>query len=248
MTQQYVDQRAKIMDGLRQFDGCFLAGGAVNSAFTGRDIVDFDLYFKSEQTFRQAVEDAFDDGLWCAQASHRSVTFSDGGSTTLQFMHFEFFDSAAAVFDAFDFTICMGAWDTSAKEFVLHPDFLTDCAARRLRFHSGTRFPLISALRVLKYQERGYAIDRANMLQLAMACAALDLQSWEDLEHQIGGLYGDRIQITRDGEFSLERAIRAVAQNPQSVSARMSEPPAYLGSAETLLEHLYGPALRQAAE
>jgi len=243
----YTDQKSKLLAGFRPYEGCFLAGGAINSAFTDRPIADFDIYFRSEKDFRSAVENSFYEGMWCAQASHRSVTFSDGG-TIIQLMHFEFFESADAVFDAFDFTICMGAWDADAKEFVLHRDFLTDCAARRLRFHPGTRFPLISALRVLKYQERGYTIDRANMLQVAMACAGLGLLTWEDLEHQIGGLYGDRIQVVRDGDFSVEKAIKAIAANPEAIAPPASDLPPYLGSAETLLEHLYGPPMREAAE
>lgn len=234
---QYQDQKIKLITGASCPKGSYLAGGAVNSVFTGRRIADYDFYFRDQASFELAIASAFENSFWCAHVSDRSVTFSDNG-TIHQYMFFEFFDKADGVFDAFDFTVCMGAYDTDAKDFVLHEKFLTDCAERKLRFHPGTRFPLISALRVLKYQDRGYAISREDMLQLALACAGLGMGSWEDLEAQIGGIYGDRIRIVRDGEFTVAKAIEAISKPGAIGSGEKPEPPAYCSSSFALLNHL----------
>ncbi len=237
---EYVEQKKKLLSGVGTYRGAFLAGGSVNSVFTGRKIADFDFYFKDQASFEFAVAMAYEEGNWCLHASDRSVTFSDNG-TNLQFMHFEFFSDAAAVFDAFDFTICMGAYDMDAKAFVFHDQFLTDCAERKLRFHAGTRFPLISALRVLKYQERGYSLAREDMLRLALACSALEMCSWEDLERQIGGLYGDRTVVARDGEVDVFKVISAIgteAQKKHEEAVANDDREAHYANAFTLLNYL----------
>jgi hypothetical protein len=231
----FSEQRKALSSACLGFKGAFLAGGALNSVFTKRPIADFDLYFRSEKAFQRACVQAFEDGYWCCHASPRSVTLSDSG-TIYQFMHFDYFDTAEKIFDAFDFTICMAAWDIDTKDFVFHKDFLVDCASRTIRFHRKTRFPIISALRVLKYQERGYTIDRQNMLALALTVADLKLQSWEDLEAQIGGIYGNKISVVRDGDFSVDKVI-------DSLSVEYAEPMPgevrdQIGSYEGLLQFL----------
>lgn len=241
MNVDYSIQQRTLVQGVGQYAGAYLAGGAVNSVFTGRLIEDYDFYFKSQEAFEKHVEHAFEDGYWCVHASDRSVTFSDNGSA-LQYMHFEYFDTPNKVFDAFDFTVCMGAFDFDAKSFALHPTFLTDCAERRLRFHAGTRFPIISALRVLKYQARGYTISREDMLNLVLACAALDLRSWDDLDHQIGGLYGDRMAVVREGDFDLHKAIASIAarrdEGKKPLEPKGVDRAPHLSNADALINHL----------
>lgn len=234
----YQDQKDKLLAGIGCPNGSYLAGGAINSVFTGRKIADYDFYFRDRASFEYAVAQAFEDSFWCVHASDRSVTFSDNG-TLHQYMFFEFFESADAIFDAFDFTICMGAYDALVGDFHLHEKFLTDCAERKLRFHAGTRFPLISALRVLKYQERGYSIAREEMLQLALACAGTEMKSWDDLEGQIGGIYGDRISVVRDGEFTVAKAIEAISK-PGAIGdgSNKPEPPPHCGSPFALVNHI----------
>lgn len=90
--------------------GAFIAGGAVTSVFTNQPINDVDVYFKSREHFEGAIESAYEDGFWCCDVSKRSVTFKDG-DTIIQYMHFDFFPTADDIFKAFDFTVCMGAYD-----------------------------------------------------------------------------------------------------------------------------------------
>ena len=190
--------------------GAYAAGGAVTSVFTGKEIHDVDVYFKSREAFEEGVCQAYEDGYWCVASSKRAVTFSDNGRI-VQLMHFDFFPTAEDIFAAFDFTIVMGAYDYDTGEFVFHPDFLKHNSQRFLRFNKGTRYPLASATRVLKYQQRGYTIGKGDILKIALACRGVRIESWDDLKDQIGGAYGDKVALGRDEtEFSLDAAIDAL--------------------------------------
>lgn len=209
----------------------FIAGGALTSAFTGRDIKDVDLYFKDLQAFKAAIEMAYDDGLWCVSATDRAVTFVQGKSI-IQLMHFDFFPTAEAVFDAFDFTVCMAAYDLDSKEFLFHESFMKHAAQRFLRFHSGTRYPFGSLLRVLKYQERGYSIGKADLLRIALCCHRTKISSWDELAAAIGGQYGEKIQLDASQPFSIEAALEVIQNTDFSVPSTPEEMP---GNAEELL-------------
>ena len=126
-------------------------------------------------------------------------------------MHFDFFPQAADIFKAFDFTVCMGAIDLDTRELVLHDEFLKHNSQRFLRFNHGTKFPLASATRVLKYQARGYTLGKGDMLKIVLACRGVKIDTWEDLKDQIGGAYGDKVELAGEGqEFSLENAINSL--------------------------------------
>ncbi|WP_313027848.1 hypothetical protein [Brucella sp.] len=243
----YESERRQIDGALPiRFDGAFVAGGAVTSVFTGTDINDVDLYFKSRRAFERAIYDAYEEGLWCVAASKRAVTFTDQSNNIAQLMYFDFFPSAQSIFDAFDFTICMGAVDLDAganspdSGFTFHPDFLKHNSQRFLKFNAGTRYPLASATRVLKYQQRGYTIGKGDIMKVALAVRGVKIETWEDLKDQIGGAYGDKVVLgNEDKPFTIEAAIEALtvddAESEPWVQPANDNMP---GSAEALLNHL----------
>lgn len=186
--------------------GAMIAGGALTSAFTGQPINDVDIYFKSKEDFINAVANAYDNSMWCVAATDRAITFVQRDKV-VQLMHFDFFETAEAVFDAFDYTIVMAAYDIDKKEFVFHEDFFKHAAQRFLRFHSGTRYPYGSLMRVLKYQDRGYKIGRSDMLRIGLALQKVELNSWDDLAKAIGGQYGEQAKIETETEFSIDAAL-----------------------------------------
>lgn len=235
------DNEAKLLlRAATPIPGAFAAGGAVTSVFTNQPINDVDVYFKSREDFEYAVESAYEDGLWCADASKRAVTFTDNGGTPVQYMHFDFFPTAADIFEAFDFTVCMGAYDYDAKEFVFHPDFLKHNSQRFLRFNPGTRYPLASAVRTLKYQSRGYTLGKGDMLKIALACRGVEISTWDQLKDQIGGAYGEKVVLGNEAkEFTLEVAIDALTVGEDGeaefiVRATATQP----GNAKDLLHKL----------
>ncbi|PZP69520.1 MAG: hypothetical protein DI604_17945 [Delftia acidovorans] len=207
----YTAEAAKIRAACSPIPGAFAAGGAVTSVFTGKTINDVDVYFKSREAFDYAIADAYENGWWCVSSSKRAVTFSDNGGTPVQFMHFDFFPNAQDIFNAFDFTVVMGALDFDSGEFIFHNDFLKHNSQRFLRFHPGTRYPLASATRVLKYQDRGYTIGKGDILKIALASRKVKIETWDDLKDQIGGAYGEKVVLgSETKEFTLDAAIEAL--------------------------------------
>lgn len=209
----------------------FIAGGALTSVFTAQPINDVDLYFKSKEAFIEAVRDAYDNGLWCVAASDRAITFAHGDSV-LQFMHFDFFETAEAIFDAFDFTACMAAYDLDAQTFVFHDDFFKHANQRYLKFHAGTRFPFGSLLRTIKYQARGYSLGKGDLLRIALRCHQVPLNSWDDLAAAIGGQYGERVALDTEQPFSVDAAIALISNTEFTVPAVPDDMP---GNADDLL-------------
>ncbi len=147
---------------------------------------------------------------------------------SVQIMSFDEFPTAQHIFEAFDFTCCMGAFDLDAKEFILHGQFLTHCAQRFLSFNPTTRFPYASAWRVRKYEEKGFTIGKMEFQKILMACADKPIKSWDDLKEQIGGVYGEAFDIPADQPFTMEAAraamdtLRPAKQMPAYASANMA--------------------------
>jgi hypothetical protein len=225
-AEKHKAELAKIKDAADGFlpEHGIIAGGALASAFTRREIQDVDVYFRSKDDFIQAVRDAYDDGMWCVLATDRAVTFQRHGHI-VQLMCFDWFVSPAAVFDAFDFTGCMAAYDIDAELFVFHEEFFKHAAQRHLKFHSGTRFPYGSLLRVLKYQGRGYSIGKSDLLRIALCCSTVKLESWDDLAKAIGGQYGEKVNLGSDRPFSIEAALEILADSDVTVPSGAEEQP-----------------------
>lgn len=215
MGNTYEAEKRLVRNAAYPFEHAFVAGGAITSVFTAKPINDADIYFKSRAAFEKAVFQSYEEGFWCVDASKRAVTFSDNGRI-VQLMHFDFFPTADDIFKAFDFTINMAALDLDSNEFIFHDDFLKHNAQRFLRFNKGTRYPLASATRVLKYQQRDYTIGKGDILKIALACRGVRLESWDDLKDQIGGAYGNKVVLENEGApFSLDAAIDALTADEE---------------------------------
>jgi hypothetical protein len=214
--------------------GAFIAGGALTSVFTNTPVNDVDIYFKTEKDFILAVGQAYDEGLWCVAASDRAVTFVKDNHV-IQLMHFDFFETGQDIFDVFDFTVAMAAYDIDKEEFVFHEDFLKHASQRFLRFHSGTRYPYGSLLRVLKYQQRGYTIGKGDLLRIGLSLQKVPLSSWEDLATAIGGQYGEKALIETDRPFSMDAAIELFKESDFIADKQAEEMP---GNAYDLLEKI----------
>lgn len=212
--------------------GAFIAGGALTSAFTNSNINDVDIYFKTKEDFIESIYNAYDENLWCVSATDRAVTFVRD-DCIIQLMHFDFFPTAEAVFDAFDYTVCMAAYDIDAEDFIFQEDFMKHAAQRKLSFHSGTRYPYNSLLRVLKYQQRGYTINKADLLRIGLTCQRVPVDSWESLADAIGGQYGERALINTEAPFSIEAAVDLFKGTDEFIVVKDKE--AMPGCAEDLL-------------
>jgi len=225
----YDQERELLRKELGTFSGAFLAGGALTSVFTGEKVNDYDLYFRSHKDFARAVQEAYEEyNHWCVSLTRRAITFKSH-DTVYQFMFFRFFETPEEIFKSFDFTCCMAALDAEeGGDFHLHPRFLVDASQRKLVFNHETDFPIASAVRIMKYQERGYTITRSEWLKVLAACVFRDVKDWGDLEDQIGGHYGDIVASfakDKDKPFTLESVVAALERRDLASNRGEEEPP-----------------------
>lgn len=216
----------------------FVAGGFWTSTFTGKEINDIDIYFRDVKSLRTAIcvlmsslEDAFEDNLeddgyedyfldedtineWClsthcAGYTDKSIIFITKSGIHLQFIHTKFYESAEDIFNTFDFTINMCAYDFKKDKMFLNENFLVDLAGRNLVVNTNTSFPIISQLRIAKYLERGYKINRKEFLKLSCAVAKLNLNTWEEAISQLAGMYGWTVDeiFDKSKPFSMDELI-----------------------------------------
>lgn len=191
--------------------GCFIAGGAVLSRVTKQPIADYDVYPKSREAMLDIFAILLEDG-YVVNLSDRAATFklnnvyADNGERAIVQVIIGDFTFPRDIFDCFDFTVCMGAYDVDQKKYFFDERFWPDVAAKDLVFNPGTLYPLNSLIRVNKYKAKGYHISKPQMVKMILTCMQSQFpSSWEDLEHQIGGTYGRQISInSKDLEFNME--------------------------------------------
>lgn len=177
-----------LFDSLK-YHRAYIAGGTVTSLFSNRDINDIDIYFRDENSLVNFLYDIWDDRQFVL-AHTKKATLLKYDDVEIQLVHFDYFADIDAIFDTFDFTVCMGAFDFADEQFHLHPDFLQHNSQRILKFNRHTAFPIVSLLRVQKYRDKGYKISKPEFIRIALACMNLDITSWDDLREQMGGMYG----------------------------------------------------------
>ena len=89
-------------------------------------------------------------------------------------IYYDYYETAEDIFKHFDYTINMAAYNLNTGEFSCHECFMLHNSQRVLQFNTGTRFPIISALRVQKYKERGYNISRKEFMKLLLSINKLN--------------------------------------------------------------------------
>ena len=185
---------------------CYIAGGAITSLFTGKEINDIDVYFKSK-------DDLFDflttelESEYIIYVTKKAITYKLTNAETVQFVFMNYYGNAKEIFDDFDFTINMGAFDIQKDKFILHKDFLKDNVNRKLVFNSNTAFPLVSGTRVRKYIMKGYEIDSLELTKILLTINNLKIKNYDDLEKHLGGMYGENIleftKEEKENEFNM---------------------------------------------
>jgi len=168
---------------------CMVAGGCITSLFTRHEINDIDIYFKDNESIIKALQSLDDDGTYILSSTNKAILFKEK-ETLFQYIHFKAFENAKDIFDTFDFTVCMGAFDFETEEFIFHDEFFKDNSQRMLRFNPDTAFPIMSALRVDKYKNKGYEISKMEFIKILLTINNLRINTLKELKEQIGGMYG----------------------------------------------------------
>jgi hypothetical protein len=199
-------------------ENCYIAGGAILSAVTKTEPADYDIYPKTKKAAIDIIYHLMEEeSCFIVNISDRAVTLKSNVNTNLkgerilvQVMLFDDFWCPKVIFDFFDFTVCMAAFDCDTKKYWFHDDFWVDVAAKTLRFNPKTRYPLNSMMRIAKYRNKGYTLPTSEMIRMSLTLMQSDMPtSWEDLEQVIGGTYGRQVKLhTQDLIFSIENAIQ----------------------------------------
>ncbi len=224
-TQDYELEKKKIKEALGNdlYDflkntGCVLAGGAITSLFTGKEVNDYDIYFTKPNALGRVVTqflgESVEDYLFsysqlvCFVTEKSILTKRAENGALVQFIHYKVHPDVDSIFKSFDFTINMGAFDFGTEKFVFHKDFFKHNSQRVLRFNDKTDYPFISLLRSNKYKDRGYKISISETLRIALTCAATRIDSWDSLIDQIGSMYGvdKKNMFDTTKEFSIQEA------------------------------------------
>lgn len=189
---------------------CYIAGGAITSIFTGKDINDIDVYFKDKSELFKVLYEHFS-SEYIIYVTKKAITFKLTNQETIQFIFMNYYDKADDIFNDFDFTINMGAFDIQKDKFVLHKDFLKDNVQKRLVVNTNTKFPIVTGTRILKYNMKGYEIDTLEMTKLMLAINKMNISTWKKLEEQLGRMYGENIlELTKkdkETKFSINKVI-----------------------------------------
>jgi len=202
-----------LVNSLKQHKA-YIAGGTITSLFSNREINDVDVYFRDEDSIAGFLYDVWDNGRYIVSHT-KKATQMVYNEVNLQTIHFKYFNNPEYIFNTFDFTVCMGVFDFATETFILHPEFLKHNSQRLLKFNSETAFPIVSMLRVQKYQDKGYYISKPEFIRIILTCMNLDINSYDELKEQLGGMYGinyDKLfEDMEDKEFDLQSAIDKIA-------------------------------------
>ncbi len=203
------------------FKACnaMIAGGTIASLFTNKEINDIDVYFRNENDLAGFITEICE-SEWIVSSTSKATLFyykvqDEKEPLPVQLIHFSYFNSPKEVFDSFDFTVCMGAFDFQTEEFVLHSDFLKHNAQKILKFNQHTSFPLISMIRTNKYQDKGYSISKPEIFKILLASMNLEINNYEELEDQLAGMYGEAYDelladVDKDAEVDLPMVIERI--------------------------------------
>lgn len=201
----------KVYEFMQKYNA-LIAGGTITSLFTRAEINDVDIYFKTRREMAGFVQEIMEYGAWVVSYTKKAVLFTYENKE-YQAIIFDEFETAAELFETFDFTVCMGAFDVNKEEFILHDDFMQHNSQRLLKFNGGTAFPIISALRVKKYESRGYTISKPEYVKIILSCMKIDTSDKEKVKDQLGGLYGYSMdKLIKDDDFTVDSIIQAISE------------------------------------
>lgn len=125
----------------------------------------------------------------------KSIMFSGADSNpVMQCICFDTFATTQNIFDKFDFTINMGAFNFADEVWEFDRNFMKHIAQKVLVVNPATDYPIISMLRSDKYRARGYTISRRETMKLGVACSGLKIETWEDAKAHLSGMYGTNVE------------------------------------------------------
>jgi len=164
----------------------YLCGGALTSAFSGKPIKDFDLFFGDAAAQRYMRTKCAEALGAAAFVSDTAITFKNDEVCVQLCKYPE--GTIEDILDKFDFTIAQAGYDFKAHEFVLHEKFLYHLANRRLVYNVDSEFPISSLFRMKRYLQRGFKCAAIDMIKLTLKIHSLHLGDYKELRRQLLGI------------------------------------------------------------
>lgn len=171
----------------------YIAGGALTSALTNRKINDYDIYFRTLEECKEAIDHFTKDPNYVIVATtENAITFENKrfSGPHIQLIQKEEMINEC-VYDTiskFDFTINMAAYDTIGDTVIAHVNFYKDNMQRVLVFNEDTKYPIVSIHRAIKYMQRGYKLPGYEQVKIALAINNLKMKNYRDLKIQLQGI------------------------------------------------------------
>lgn len=211
-------QGGNLIDFLKYHDAV-IVGGACTSVLSGAEINDFDIYFKSEESFFCAVSDYLNGdfinedlrrSMMVVGVTNKSVTFKLN-DTLIQFIK-SVTGEIEEIFKSFDFTINMIGYDVRNDSFVAHPTALIDLSQRILRVEGDTRYPISTMMRIQKYVGRGYSVSNKELMKIGLLINKIKLNSYQDVVEHLGTMYGIPVEHLFDTTqpFSIDNVLNQI--------------------------------------
>jgi hypothetical protein len=170
--------------------GLMLAGGTINSIYSGRKINDLDFYLRDESKLKAAteyMEAVFGKAVYASDNALTYKRVSGKNKYEVQLIT-RFYGTPEEILNTFDFTIVQGCYDFQTESFVLAENFLPDIAKRVLRYSNNSRFPLCALIRTKKYQDRGYSLPNSTIISIAFALNRVDMSTYKGIKEQLLGV------------------------------------------------------------
>lgn len=148
--------------------GAWIAGGAIRRTLAGHVLdSDFDFFFRDEVSMVE-WELALPSSLKLVRETRhhkhwRGILEGMERPVDVQAIKFQFYPTAQAVIDSFDYTITMFALD--GTDLVTTAEALFDLGRRRLAIHKVT-YPVATMRRMLKYGRQGFTACAGCMATL----------------------------------------------------------------------------------
>lgn len=170
--------------------GICLCGGAITSIFTGEKISDLDFYVKDSKNLHNAarfLEHWFREPPFVSLNASNFKRKHQQRVYNVQLIH-RFTGEPQDIFEWFDFTVCMCAYDFQKKSFAFDPRFLGDIASKRLVYGGKSMYPICAMYRTLKYQKKGFKLPGSTVMHIALSVVRLKIDTYRDLKEQLMGI------------------------------------------------------------
>ena len=168
-----------------------LAGGAMTSLFTGKNINDLDFYLEDRTKLAVVQEFLYSYFKEPPFVSANCITFKRKGRGrkvwTVQLIT-RFSGNPYDVFKNFDFTITTGAYRFWDADFYFGDRFFPDISARKLVFMGASEYPICALWRTKKYQARGYDCPGSTIMHIGLAIVRLQIETYGELKKQLLGI------------------------------------------------------------